>query len=120
MDHPDTSSNTSSKQVRLLPTLGLVGALFCSPRGWGTSSGATGSPAGGARLPHPGYRGADRLGRRALRSVGSGWSATALALFATYTAWTFASLLWSPNRGRRVMYAVETVTGVDYLLKEIL
>ena len=56
----------------------------------------------------------------ALRSVGSGWSATALALFATYTAWTFASLLWSPNRGRRVMYAVETVTGVDYLLKEIL
>ena len=28
MDHPDTSSNTSSKQVRLLPTLGLVGAVL--------------------------------------------------------------------------------------------
>ena len=72
MDHPDTSSNTSSKQVRLLPTLGLVGALFCSPRGWGTSSGATGSPAGGARSPHPGHRGADRLGRRGAPLCGVG------------------------------------------------
>ncbi len=29
----------------------------------------------------------------------SRWSAAALGLFTAYTAWTFASLLWSPNRG---------------------
>src|SRR5215217_3355479 len=34
-----------------------------------------------------------------LRGAGSRWGNLALGLFAIYTAWTFASLLWSPNRG---------------------
>jgi uncharacterized membrane protein (UPF0127 family) len=35
----------------------------------------------------------------ALRFAASRWAAAALGLFAAYTAWTIASLLWSPNRG---------------------
>ena len=35
----------------------------------------------------------------AFRGVGSRWGAVALGLLAAYTAWTFASLLWSPNWG---------------------
>src|SRR5215210_4803247 len=34
-----------------------------------------------------------------LRGAGSEWANVALGLFAAYTAWTLASLLWSPNRG---------------------
>src|SRR5215211_5274029 len=34
-----------------------------------------------------------------LRGTRSRWGNLALGLFAIYTAWTFASLLWSPNRG---------------------
>jgi hypothetical protein len=36
----------------------------------------------------------------AFHGTESRWSAAVLGLFAAYTAWTFASLLWSPNRGR--------------------
>jgi tetratricopeptide (TPR) repeat protein len=35
----------------------------------------------------------------AFRGTGSRHSAVALALFGTYTAWTFVTLLWSPNQG---------------------
>src|SRR5215212_2571930 len=34
-----------------------------------------------------------------IRGPNSWWSTIALGLFAAYTAWTFASLLWSPNQG---------------------
>src|SRR5215212_6926865 len=34
-----------------------------------------------------------------LRGAGSEWGNLALGLFAAYTVWTFASLLWSPNQG---------------------
>lgn len=34
-----------------------------------------------------------------LRGARSRWGNAALGLFAAYTAWTFASLLWSPNLG---------------------
>src|SRR5215218_8163002 len=34
-----------------------------------------------------------------LRGARSQWGNLALGLFATYTVWTFASLLWSPNQG---------------------
>src|SRR5215212_11744945 len=34
-----------------------------------------------------------------LRGTRSQWGNLALGLFAIYTAWTFASLLWSPNQG---------------------
>lgn len=37
------------------------------------------------------------------------WSALALVLFAAYTAWTFASLLWSPNRGDAWLGAGQTL-----------
>jgi tetratricopeptide (TPR) repeat protein len=45
----------------------------------------------------------------ALRIAGSLWSAVALALFAAYAAWTFASLLWSPNRGDAWLGAGQTL-----------
>ncbi len=34
-----------------------------------------------------------------LWGAGSRWSAMTIAIFISYTAWTFASLLWSPNQG---------------------
>ncbi|WP_235401569.1 O-antigen ligase family protein [Rubrobacter aplysinae] len=34
-----------------------------------------------------------------LREAGSPWSVAALGLLTAYTAWTFASMLWSPNGG---------------------
>src|SRR5918995_438926 len=44
----------------------------------------------------------------AFRGTGSWWSTVALGLFAAYTAWTFASLLWSPNRGDAWLGAGQT------------
>ncbi len=42
------------------------------------------------------------------RGTGSRWSIIALGLVAAYTAWTFASLLWSPNRGDAWLGAGQT------------
>ncbi|WP_243638230.1 O-antigen ligase family protein [Rubrobacter taiwanensis] len=38
-----------------------------------------------------------------------GWSMLALGLLAAYTAWTFASILWSPNRGDAWLGAGQTL-----------
>jgi hypothetical protein len=45
----------------------------------------------------------------AFRATGSWWSAMALGLFVAYTAWTFASLLWSPNQGDAWVGAGQTL-----------
>src|ERR687889_1038218 len=45
----------------------------------------------------------------ALRGAGSWQGNAALGLFAAYTVWTFASLLWSPNRGDAWLGAGETL-----------
>jgi hypothetical protein len=45
----------------------------------------------------------------ALRGAGSQWGNVALVLFATYTTWTFASLLWSLNRGDAWLGAGQTL-----------
>ena len=45
----------------------------------------------------------------AFRGMKSRWSIAALVLFAAYTAWTFASLLWSPNRGDAWLGAGQTL-----------
>ncbi len=45
----------------------------------------------------------------ALRGVGSRWGTAALVLFAAYAVWTFASLLWSPNRGDAWLGAGQTL-----------
>ena len=39
----------------------------------------------------------------------SRWSMLALGLFGAYTAWTFASLLWSPNQGDAWLGAGQTL-----------
>ena len=44
-----------------------------------------------------------------LRGAGSWWANAALGLFAAYTVWTFASLLWSPNRGDAWLGAGQTL-----------
>src|SRR5215213_10039036 len=44
-----------------------------------------------------------------LRGAGSWWGNAALGLFAAYTVWTFASLLWSANRGDAWLGAGETL-----------
>ena len=44
-----------------------------------------------------------------LGKLGSRWTSLALGLFAGYTAWTFASLLWSPNRGDAWVGAGQTL-----------
>src|SRR5215210_9111083 len=44
-----------------------------------------------------------------LRNMGSRWGPAALGLFAAYTGWTFASLLWSPNRGEGWLGAGQTL-----------
>src|SRR5215217_1045432 len=43
------------------------------------------------------------------RAPASRWATVALGLFAAYTAWTFASLLWSPNRGEAWLGAGQTL-----------
>jgi hypothetical protein len=45
----------------------------------------------------------------AFHGTESRWSTTALGLFAAYTAWTFASLLYSPNRGYAWLGAEQTL-----------
>ena len=47
-----------------------------------------------------------------LRGIGGGWSGAALGLFAGYAAWTFASILWSPNRGDAWVGAGQTLLYV--------
>ena len=47
-----------------------------------------------------------------LRRMGVGWPGLALGLFAGYAAWTFASLLWSPNRGDAWVGAGQTLLYV--------
>src|SRR5215212_4447665 len=44
-----------------------------------------------------------------LRGAGSWWGNAALGLFAAYTLWTFASLLWSANRGDAWLGAGESL-----------
>src|SRR5215218_6395265 len=44
-----------------------------------------------------------------VRSMGSRWSTVALGLFAAYTVWTFATLLWSPNQGDAWLGAGQTL-----------
>src|SRR5215212_7367887 len=44
-----------------------------------------------------------------LRGARSQWGSLALGLFAAYTAWTFASLLWSPNQGDAWLGAGQTL-----------
>ena len=44
-----------------------------------------------------------------LRGAGSRWGNLALGLFAAYTARTFASLLWAPNRGDAWVGAGQTL-----------
>src|SRR5215203_2926763 len=39
----------------------------------------------------------------------SRWGTVALSLFGAYTAWMFASLLWSPNRGEAWIGAGQTL-----------
>lgn len=45
----------------------------------------------------------------ALRGAASGPGGLALGLFAAYTAWTFASILWSPNQGAAWVGAGQTL-----------
>src|SRR5215210_4635711 len=47
-----------------------------------------------------------------LRGAGSEWGNLALGLFAAYTVWTFASLLWSPNQGDAWVGAGQTLLYV--------
>ena len=44
-----------------------------------------------------------------LTGLGSRWASLALGLFAGYAAWTFASLLWSPNKGDAWVGAGQTL-----------
>src|SRR5215204_6426005 len=44
-----------------------------------------------------------------LGGAGSWWGIAALGLLAAYAAWTFASLLWSPNRGDAWLGAGQTL-----------
>src|SRR5215204_4688108 len=44
-----------------------------------------------------------------LGGAGSRWGIAALGLLAAYAAWTFASLLWSPNRGDAWLGAGQTL-----------
>src|SRR5215204_7027273 len=101
-------SETSSKQRRLAPTLILVPVVLLAA--WmGAASGGyyVGEWALAALL-----LGALALVTSvggALRVAGSRWSAAALAIFAAYALWTFASLVWSPNRGDAWLGAGQTV-----------
>src|SRR5215218_3281455 len=44
-----------------------------------------------------------------LGGAGSRWAIAALGLLAAYTAWTFASLLWSANKGNAWLGAGQTL-----------
>jgi len=44
-----------------------------------------------------------------LRGLGSYWAVAALGLLILYTAWTFASMLWSPNGGTAWLGAGQTL-----------
>jgi O-antigen ligase len=44
-----------------------------------------------------------------LRGAGSPWSVAAIGLLTAYTAWTFASILWSPNGGTAWLGAGQTL-----------
>src|SRR5215217_199308 len=94
MDEP----TRSSKQIRLLPTFGLVAVVLLASWMGGVHGGYFVGRWALATLILAALVLVASVGR-VLRSVGSRWSALALALFAAYTAWSFASLLWSPNRG---------------------
>src|SRR5215208_2845675 len=104
MDH----SNQPSKQVRLLPTLGLVGVVLLASWMGGVHGGYfVGRWALAALILAALVLVASVVG--ALRSGGSRWSALALALLGAYAVWTFASLLWSPNRGDAWLGAGQTL-----------
>src|SRR5829696_5733313 len=101
-------SETSSKRGRLAPTLILVPVVLLAS--WmGDASGGyyVGEWALAAVLLGALALVASVGG--ALSVAGSRWNAVALALFAAYAAWTFASLLWSPNRGDAWLGAGQTV-----------
>lgn len=87
------------KQKRLVPTLALVYVVLLASWMGEIGSGAT---VVGSWAPYTLSLAALTLVAStagALRFAASRWASTALGLFAAYAAWTFASLLWSPNRG---------------------
>jgi uncharacterized membrane protein (UPF0127 family) len=103
-----TQPKESSKRIRVAPTLILVPVVLLAS--WmGDASGGyfVGEWALAAVLLGALALVASVGG--ALRVAGSRWSAAALALFAAYALWTFASLLWSPNRGDAWLGAGQTV-----------
>src|SRR5215208_1369649 len=104
MDPP----NESSKQIRLLPTLGLVAVVLLASWMGGVHGGFFVGRWALAALILAALVLVASLGG-VLRSGGSRWSTLALALFAAYTAWTFASLLWSANRGDAWLGAGQTL-----------
>src|SRR5829696_9022883 len=104
MDQP----NTSSKQVRLLPTLGLLAVVLLATWMGNEQGGYFVGTWGPVALILAALALIASVGG-ALRTAGSRWSALALALFAAYAAWTFASLLWSPNQGDAWLGAGQTL-----------
>src|SRR5215207_8770739 len=97
-----------SKRSRLAPTLVLIPVLLLASWMGGASGGYyVGEWALAALLL--GVLALVASVGGALRVAGSRWSVAALALFAAYAAWTFASLLWSPNRGDAWLGAGQTV-----------
>ena len=104
MDHPDKSP----KQMRLVPTLGLV-ALVLLASWMGATQGGYFVSGWAPVVLVLALAALVASVAGALRSAGSRWSALALALFAAYAAWTFASLLWSPNRGDAWLGAGQTL-----------
>src|SRR5829696_1480651 len=104
MDQP----NTSSKQVRLLPTLGLLAVVLLATWMGNEQGGYFVGTWGPVALILAALALIASVGG-ALRSAGSRWSALALALLAAYAVWTFPSLLWSPNRGDAWLGAGQTL-----------
>ena len=104
MDH----TNASSKQVRLLPTLGLVAVVLLASWMGGVRGGYYVGGWAPAALILAALVLVASVGG-VLRSAGSRWSALALVLFAAYAVWTFASLLWSANRGDAWLGAGQTL-----------
>src|SRR5919112_983437 len=98
----------SDKHRRLAPTLALVAVVLLASwmgsldggyfvRGWAPAALVLAALALIASL----------VG--VLRGAGSWRANAALSLFAAYTVWTFASLLWSPNRGDAWLGAGQTL-----------
>src|SRR5215212_10950404 len=98
----------SDKHVRLAPTVVLVAIILLASwmgtldggyfvRGWAPAALLLAALALIASL----------VG--VLRDTGSWWGNAALGLFAAYTVWTFASLLWSANRGDAWLGAGQTL-----------